>query len=160
MRTIRENAGRLILFSTMVMGFTACSNVKIESLSDVKKDTVPGNEVAKPEERDERFRDVVVYSQRPMEVASVEQVNEQESNSGGTITTADESTAATAEEKKKGISNTAKGAIIGAGVGAVTGAVVSKKKGKGAIIGGVVGAAAGAGVGAVIDKKKKDSTNP
>ncbi len=64
----------------------------------------------------------------------------------------------TTTTKKKGWSNTAKGAVIGAGVGAATGAIVSKKKGEGAIIGGLVGAAVGTGTGAVIDdnqKKKK-----
>ena len=59
-------------------------------------------------------------------------------------------------EKKKGWSNTAKGAVIGAGVGAATGAIVSKKKGQGAIIGGLVGAGVGAGTGAIIDEKKKE----
>ena len=39
-----------------------------------------------------------------------------------------------AAPKKKGWSNAAKGAVIGAGVGAATGAIVSKKKGTGAII--------------------------
>lgn len=58
-------------------------------------------------------------------------------------------------KKKKKMGNVAKGAIIGAGVGAITGAVVSKKKGQGAIIGGVLGAGAGAGVGAVINKKNQ-----
>ena len=62
---------------------------------------------------------------------------------------------ASAPTKRKGWSNTAKGAVIGAGVGAVTGAVVSKKKAEGAIIGGLAGAAVGAGTGAVIDDKKK-----
>lgn len=61
----------------------------------------------------------------------------------------------TAEQKKKGWSSTAKGAVIGAGAGAITGAVVSKKKGEGAIIGGLAGAAVGAGTGAIIDGKKK-----
>ena len=61
-------------------------------------------------------------------------------------------------QKKKGISNTAKGALIGAGVGAVTGAVVSKNKGKGAVIGGIIGAGAGAVTGKVIDKKKAKDT--
>lgn len=56
------------------------------------------------------------------------------------------------EEKKK-LNEVAKGAIIGAGVGAVTGAIVSKKKGKGAIIGGVLGAGAGAAAGKVIKDK-------
>ncbi|KAF2330985.1 YMGG-like glycine zipper-containing protein [Flavobacterium ginsenosidimutans] len=57
--------------------------------------------------------------------------------------------------KKKGWSATAKGAVIGAGVGAATGAIVSKKKGEGAIIGGLAGAAVGTGTGAVIDSKNK-----
>ena len=61
-----------------------------------------------------------------------------------------------AAPKKKGMSNTAKGALIGAGVGAVTGAIVSKKKGTGAIIGGVAGAGVGAGTGAIIDANKKE----
>jgi hypothetical protein len=60
-----------------------------------------------------------------------------------------------AAAKKKGWSNTAKGAVIGAGVGAITGAAVSKKKGEGAIIGGLGGAAVGAGTGAIIDSEKK-----
>ena len=53
--------------------------------------------------------------------------------------------------KKKGWSNTAKGAVIGAGVGAATGAIVSKKKGQGAIIGGLVGAGVGGYAGDAID---------
>lgn len=60
-----------------------------------------------------------------------------------------------APAKKKGWSATAKGAVIGAGVGAATGAIVSKKKGEGAIIGGLAGAAVGTGTGAVIDSKNK-----
>lgn len=62
-------------------------------------------------------------------------------------------------KKKKKMGNVAKGAIIGAGVGAITGAVVSKKKGQGAIVGGVLGAGAGAGVVAVINKKQKQKEN-
>ncbi len=64
----------------------------------------------------------------------------------------EESTAPVAPQKKK-ISNTAKGAIIGAGVGAVTGAIVSKKKAKGAVIGGLIGAGAGAVAGSATEKK-------
>lgn len=73
----------------------------------------------------------------------------------GTVTT---TTQAQQPQKKKGISNTAKGALIGAGVGAVTGAAVSKEKGKGAIIGGLIGAGAGAVTGRAIDKKKAKDT--
>lgn len=58
--------------------------------------------------------------------------------------------------KKKGWSNKAKGAVIGAGVGAVTGAIVDRRhRGVGAVIGGVGGAGAGYGVGAILDNKKK-----
>lgn len=57
--------------------------------------------------------------------------------------------------ERKVMSNTAKGALIGAGVGAATGAIVSDKKGTGAIIGGLAGAGVGAGTGAIIDEKKK-----
>ncbi len=58
-----------------------------------------------------------------------------------------------APEEKKGWSNSAKGAVIGAGAGAVGGAIISKKKGKGAIIGGVLGAAGGYIIGKHKDKK-------
>lgn len=64
-------------------------------------------------------------------------------------------TTQTVPAKRKGWSNAAKGAVIGAGVGAATGAIVSKKKGTGAIIGGLAGAGVGAGTGAIIDSKKK-----
>ena len=62
-------------------------------------------------------------------------------------------TAPVATEEKKGWSNAAKGAAIGAGAGAIGGAVISKKKGKGAVIGGVLGAAGGYIIGKNKDKK-------
>ncbi len=70
---------------------------------------------------------------------------------------ADASSGETAQPqpKKKGWSNTAKGAVIGAGVGAVGGALIDKKHGEGAIVGGLLGAGAGAGTGAILDAKKK-----
>jgi hypothetical protein len=61
----------------------------------------------------------------------------------------------TTTTERKGWSSTAKGAVIGAGVGAATGAIISKKKGEGAIIGGLAGAGIGAGTGAIIDGSKK-----
>ncbi len=68
----------------------------------------------------------------------------------------DQTTASPATKtQRKKMNNTTKGALIGAGAGAITGAVVSKKKGQGAIIGGVVGAGAGAATGAIIDQQKK-----
>jgi len=62
-----------------------------------------------------------------------------------------------ATKKKKRWSNTAKGAVIGAGAGAVAGAVIDKNnRGAGAVIGGLTGAGVGAATGAVIDHKKKE----
>ena len=49
----------------------------------------------------------------------------------------------TTVETKKGMSQPAKGALIGAAVGAGTGLLIGKKKGKSALIGGAVGAGAG-----------------
>jgi hypothetical protein len=56
--------------------------------------------------------------------------------------------------RKKGWSHAAKGTAIGAGSGAVLGAIISKKKGKGAIIGGVLGAAGGYVIGRAKDKRE------
>jgi hypothetical protein len=58
------------------------------------------------------------------------------------------------QKKKEGWSEAAKGTAVGAGSGAVLGAIISKKKGKGAIIGGVVGAAGGYVLGRSKDKKE------
>ena len=61
-------------------------------------------------------------------------------------------------QKKKGWSNTAKGAVIGAGVGAIGGAIINKdNRAKGAVIGGLIGAAAGAGTGILIDRKERQT---
>jgi|GEM_PF-154147 hypothetical protein len=58
-------------------------------------------------------------------------------------------------QQRKGWSSKATGAAIGAGVGAIGGAVLSEKKGAGAVIGGLGGAAVGLGTGAIIDAEKK-----
>ncbi len=73
--------------------------------------------------------------------------------SAGEINTGETGTTTPQPEKKKGWSNAAKGAVIGAGAGAVGGAIISKKKGLGAVVGGVVGAAGGYIIGKNIDKK-------
>jgi len=71
------------------------------------------------------------------------------------------SSTTTVTHKRKGLSTTATGALVGAGAGAITGAMVDHKKGEGAIVGGLIGAAAGAGTGAIItsEKKKKAQQN-
>ena len=63
-------------------------------------------------------------------------------------------TAQTTEVKTKTSgSHKKKSTIISAGAGAATGAIVSKKKGKGAVIGGAIGAGAGYMYGRHRDKK-------
>lgn len=71
------------------------------------------------------------------------------SGSTGTDTAA----TTTTETKKKGWSKAAKSTVIGAGTGAAAGAIISKKKGKGAIIGGIIGAGGGYIYGRSKDKK-------
>ena len=88
------------------------------------------------------------------ELARVNEEKEAVQNSKTVVV--NNTTTTQAVPKKKGWSNTAKGAVIGAGVGAATGAIVSKRKGTGAIIGGLAGAGIGAGTGAIIDSKKKE----
>ncbi|TCJ13367.1 glycine zipper 2TM domain-containing protein [Flaviaesturariibacter flavus] len=61
---------------------------------------------------------------------------------------------ASAQTKVVTHSRARKNTAIGAAAGAATGAVVSHKKGKGAVIGGVVGAGAGYIYGKHRDKKK------
>jgi len=61
-----------------------------------------------------------------------------------------------AADGKRGMTNTEKGAIIGAVGGAVVGAAVSDNRGKGALIGAVGGGLAGGAVGAYMDSQKQD----
>ena len=88
--------------------------------------------------------------------AELARVNEEKEAAQNSKTVVVNNTTTQAAPRRKGMSNTAKGALIGAGVGAATGAIVSKKKGTGAIIGGLAGAGVGAGTGAIIDEKKKE----
>jgi uncharacterized protein YcfJ len=60
--------------------------------------------------------------------------------------------AAQAQTPKRGWSNKAKGATVGAGAGAVTGAILGG--GKGAVIGGAAGAVGGGILGRKRDKKR------
>jgi len=83
--------------------------------------------------------------------ASQPQVN---APAAATVASAGNTVAAT-PEKKKGLNNSAKGAIIGLGTGAAAGAIIGKEnRGKGAIIGGVAGAIGGAVGGAILDHRK------
>ena len=99
-----------------------------------------------------------IERQRVVDSMEIElaRVNEEKETIQSSKTVVVNNTTQSAPAKRKGWSNTAKGAVIGAGVGAATGAIVSKKKGTGAIIGGLAGAGIGAGTGAIIDSKKQE----
>jgi outer membrane biosynthesis protein TonB len=103
-----------------------------------------------------------VYSPEPVKnnnttPAPQDNSTAQTSSSGQAETSAPASQPAEpAAKEKTGISNTAKGAIIGGVVGAGTGAVVNKKnRAAGAVVGGLVGAGTGAVIGNIADKKEQ-----
>lgn len=136
------------------------------------KSTNSDTEIAKAKQAAvDSMKQVHLISQQQRQIDSLKMASEVNSTKANTVNSSysnaytassrstNPSTPVSYASTKKKMGNVAKGAIIGAGVGAVTGAVVSKKKGQGAIIGGVVGAGAGAGVGAVIDKKQKQKEN-
>lgn len=128
----------------------ACKNTadRAETIEDTRQATIDSmkTEMAKQEAEERRQRSIdsmkAVADAKAAEAAARAQRPVVVNNT-------------TAEQERKGWSNAAKGAVIGAGVGAVTGAAVSKKKGEGAVIGGLAGAGVGAGTGAIIDDSKK-----
>jgi hypothetical protein len=130
------NIKRMTIDSINRSNEVALQKIKIDSLETLIKKPQSESMVLAPSEKNNSY----AYSS---------------SNSKPTVNTYPTSS----RNKKKKLNKVAKGAIIGAGVGAVTGAVVSKKRGKGAIIGGVIGAGAGAGVGVVLEKKDKQKDN-
>ena len=69
------------------------------------------------------------------------------------ITRTPTTTTTTVPKRDKGWSKAAKGTAIGAGTGAIVGAIVSKDKGKGAIIGALIGGGGGYVIGRSKDRK-------
>ncbi|PIF31587.1 YmgG-like glycine-zipper protein [Flavobacterium sp. 9] len=137
--------------------FAALSIVSCQNQGQGKEDINKAKQASIDSMKVEINRQKVIDSMRT-EMANLREERKVESQKVVVVHQQADGTATTTTTKKKGWSNTAKGAVIGAGVGAVTGAVISKKKGEGAIIGGLAGAAVGTGTGAIIDgsKKKKE----
>lgn len=125
----------LVIISVMFLSIVSCRNTNAE-MELAKQQTIDSIQVAQEKQRVIDSMTLVTATQK--EVIYV-------NNSSQPVT-----------QERKGMSSAAKGALIGAGVGAATGAIVSKKKGTGAIIGGLAGAGVGAGTGAIIDSKKKE----
>ena len=140
--------GYFLLLSIVMV---SCQNQGKIDVQAAKKATVDSMNVVIEKQRviDSMQQEMVKIEEAKVETQKeVIVVNQQAP--GSTTTTTSTTT------KKKGWSNTAKGAVIGAGVGAATGAIISKKKVQGAIIGGVAGAGVGAGTGAILDGRKKE----
>lgn len=133
----------VLLFSLL---FISCQFQNKEEIEKAKQASIDSMKTAIEQQR--------VVDSMKTELARVNEEKEVLQNSKTNVVNT--TTTTQAASKKKGWSNAAKGAVIGAGVGAATGAIVSKKKGTGAIIGGLAGAGVGAGTGAIIDSKKND----
>lgn len=102
----------------------------------------------------------VIAKEKEKEEQRIAQVREEqrilllsEKNEAASARSASVNSESTTPAKKKGWSQAAKGAVIGAGAGALGGVIVDKKDGRGAAIGGVVGAGAGYLIGRSQDRK-------
>ena len=156
-----------ILFAALVTSSCGAGANKSESTSEIPSEPDQDLQAAKQQVLDSvnnaqmanRIEQLRTDSIKNAGVTQHKQVvTTSQSNSGNTTVQT-----TTTETKKKGMTNTTKGALIGAGAGAATGAVagalIDGKKGEGAIVGGLIGGAVGSGVGYAaghkIDKKKK-----
>lgn len=146
------------LFSVIILGLmlSACSNnakeealIKQKAVAAVKDslrlDSFKRAEVKAKEEQKEAIRLAQVKEERRMLLLS-ERNEAAAANRQYSSETAEPA-------KKKGWSQAAKGAAIGAGAGALGGVIVDKKDGRGALIGGAIGAGAGYLIGRDQDRK-------
>jgi hypothetical protein len=132
----------LVIFSTLAV--VACNNSKVNDNANNEKQRVIDSMATVNAVKSEMKRSNVNSSNNHNSVSTA--------NNAGT--TNNENTSV----KKKGMSNTTKGALIGTAtgivVGAGTGAATSEDKGKGAVFGGIIGGAVGSGIGYGIGAKK------
>ena len=141
---------KIVYFFLLSIVVISCQNQGKMDVQAAKKATVDSMNVVIEKQRviDSMKQEMVKIEEAKVETKKEVIVVNQQSPSSTTTSTV---------TKKKGWSNTAKGAVIGAGVGAATGAIISKKKVQGAIIGGVAGAGVGAGTGAILDGKNENN---
>ena len=141
---------KIVYFFLLSIVVISCQNQGKMDVQAAKKATVDSMNVVIEKQRviDSMKQEMVKIEEAKVETKKEVIVVNQQSPSSTTTSTI---------TKKKGWSNTAKGAVIGAGVGAATGAIISKKKVQGAIIGGVAGAGVGAGTGAILDGKNENN---
>ncbi|MFC0182355.1 YMGG-like Gly-zipper [Pseudarcicella hirudinis] len=170
----------LVIFTAATL-LSACNNNKSDS-AEVQQAKQMAIDSMKMEAKVQQAKQSAIDSMRMEEVKKEESVDKNDktasnsltavhekgsavvaSNASPTVSTpsaSSETAAPVVHKKKKKMSNTVKGALIGAGVGAISGAVIDKNRpGKGAVIGGLIGAGVGAGTGAIIDKKERQRGN-
>lgn len=142
----------LVVISGIIL--SSCSNNAKEAL--IKQQVIAA---VKDSLRLDSFKKAEVIA-KEKEEQRIAQVKEEqrilllsEKNEAASARSASVNNESTTPAKKKGWSQAAKGAVIGAGAGALGGVIVDKKDGRGAAIGGVVGAGAGYLIGRGQDRK-------
>ncbi|MFC6268735.1 YMGG-like glycine zipper-containing protein [Frigoriflavimonas asaccharolytica] len=170
----------MIVGIVSLMSFTACNKEKEEttkSLADQKMEfqvrqlEIEKQKLAIEKERftfeQEKKSDSLEKNEKEIKVAPVKNSPQPEkvktvyvnntpraSTSNSNAGTSSGSSTNAPVAQKKGISDAAKGTIIGTVGGAAAGAIISKKnRGAGAVIGGVVGGATGYTIGRAKDRK-------
>lgn len=153
---------KILYIFIMSSGFIACTNKKTDLSSNremvVLTDTTSNSSyltdtgaVSNPE---------VFFGEGPVvsgKATIPEKKSSNSSNNDGNVSSSNNSSGATTAtgtgtKKKKGLSQAAKGTIIGGVGGALAGGVIGKNA-KGAVIGGAIGAAGGYVIGRQQDKK-------
>lgn len=162
---------KIVLIVTAASVFVACKNnsnqgydsdkyVLVEKSSVVMEETLPSKIMKEAAYTGVRTLDA--NNVAPLSSSTIENSRTTsnamypvENTSASTVatTTTTTTSASTVPKRDKGWSSAAKGTVIGAGGGALLGAVVSKNKGKGAIVGALLGGGAGYLFGRHKDKK-------
>jgi hypothetical protein len=166
------NAMKKLISVALILLCSACNNkakeeARIEAAKQAMLDSIATAEAA--EARQQYVLDSINQVHEAELAAREQELKNARRSSSVTKnyysnSTGSSNTASTPEERKRRLSHTTRGTLIGAGAGAVvgaaTGAAVSKdRKGQGALIGAAVGVATGAATGAAIgsQKDKKES---
>jgi hypothetical protein len=144
-----------IYFIVLSLVIVSCQNQGKMDIQKAKQAGVDSIKQATADSMTAEFEKQKIIDSMQIEMAKVEEAKIETQKEVVIVNHQAAAATTTTTTKKKGWSSTAKGAVIGAGVGAATGAIISKKKGQGAIIGGLAGAGIGAGTGAIIDGSKK-----
>lgn len=148
MKNLREQGNVFFLLCISLFAMQACSNSKkdVEQAKKVLMDSV--NQA----NREAALKQNIIDSMSEVKAAAI---SRQETEQKTTVTN---TSVSDSETKKKRMSKTTKGSLIGAGAGVLTGAaagaILSKDKGKGAVVGGIVGGAVGSGIGYGAGAKK------